>query len=162
MESHKDRPAGFQITAAELATSDGSQSSPCLVYTELVYNSSTVCKLLSKSRKLHTSKSAVIQSCTELYRVYPFVSFQQTWRESLPRCLRLHKAQPISPAWVHTVALPLVLNMVLFSRCRTGKLLVAKYDIIFEMEQEKKPNPWRSQTNSTSFDFFWEQYIFSL
>lgn len=127
MESHKGRPTGFTFTAAELATSDGSQSSPCLVYKELVYNSSAVCKLLSKSCKLHTSKSV------QLYRVYPFVSFQKTGRGSLSHCLRLHKLNLSHPLrWVHTVALPLALEKFLFSRCRSEKLSAAKYDIIFE------------------------------
>lgn len=40
MESHKDRPTGFKITAAELCTSDGSQSPPNLVCNKLVHNSS--------------------------------------------------------------------------------------------------------------------------
>lgn len=125
MESHKDRPSGFTITAAELATSDGSQSSSRLVYKEPVYNSSAVCKLLSKSCKLCTSKSA------QLHRVYPFVSFQKTGRGSSPHCLRLLNLSP-PLAWVHTAALPLALEKFLFSRCRSEKLSVAKYDIIFE------------------------------
>lgn len=91
MESHKDRPSGFTITAAELATSDGSQSSPRLVYKELVCNSSALCKLLSKSCKLRTSKSA------QLHRVYPFVSFQKTGRGSSPHCLRLLNLSPPQP-----------------------------------------------------------------
>lgn len=109
MGSHKDRPTGFKVTAAELAMSDGSQSPPCLVYKELVYDSSAACKLLSKSCKLHTSKSA------QLNRVYPFVSSQKTWKGSLPHCLTLHKLKPSYPlAWVHTGALPLAPEMVWF------------------------------------------------
>lgn len=94
VESHKDRPTGFKMTAAELATSDGGQSSLRLVYKELVYNSSAVCTLPSKSWKPHASKSA------QIYRVYPLVSFPQTWRGSLPHCLRLHKLNPPDePGW---------------------------------------------------------------
>lgn len=90
VESHKGRPSGFTITAAELATSDGSQSSSRLVYKELVYNSSAVCKLLSKSCKLRTSKSAVIQSL-------PFCFLPKDRERVLATLPKAAQARPASP-----------------------------------------------------------------
>lgn len=89
--------------------------------------------------------------------------FQKTGRGSFATLPTAAQAQPISPTSLGAHScFATVLEMFLLSRCRSEKFLIAKYDIISEMEQEKKPHPWRSQTNSTLFFFFWEQCMFSL
>lgn len=125
------------ITAAELSTSDGSQSTPSLVCNKLVCNS-RAWKLLSKSCILPS-----LHSYTEF--TLWLLSKTHGERGPLPHCPKAAEAQPgcsqrlchwhwgwfcFPDAGVRSFRLP---SMTLFLRQR----------------KKKKPHPWRSQTDST-------------
>lgn len=87
------------------------------------------CTKLTTVQELHTSESA--HSHAELPSL---LLFGRNGEEALPRCLGLHWLNQSHPlACVHIAVLPLALEMYLFSRFRSEKLLVAKYNIIFDM-----------------------------
>lgn len=129
---------GFKITAAELCTSDGSQSPPNLVCNKLVHNSSAAWKLLSKS--------CILQSHT-VTQNYPLVAFQNPRRE---RAL-CHTAQRLQK---------------LSLGAHSGFTIGTRDDFVSQMQEweafgcqewhyfwdrvrKRKPHPWRSQTDST-------------
>lgn len=154
-ESHEDRPTRFKITAAEFCTSGGSQSSPRLVDNKIVCNCSAVCKMHSKSCKLHTAESA------QLYWVYSFMSFQKAEGGSLPHCLQLHKLSPSRPLpWVHTVTLPWCLRCFCFPDAGVRSFWLPSMTLVLRWSKKKShthgevrqiPHYFSSSGNSISF-----------